>query len=192
MSDTTIATTSTTAEAPRKTARVIDVSGLKAAADKVDPRNLSTQRKVELIAVALVPLGVSIILAGWRGAASTILLPEQVPYLISGGILGGAIAVGGGLLYVGSWIARLAAQNREQTEALRNSLEALRDDLRALPVGGGGDTAAAVPADAFVATPSGSMYHRADCQVVANRDNIRTLKDKDLAKMKPCGMCAPD
>lgn len=54
-----------------------------------------------LVTGLLVGIGLTAILAGWRGAAGTVLLAEQLPYLISGGILGVALVFIGSLAYFG-------------------------------------------------------------------------------------------
>ena len=50
----------------------------------------------------LLPLGLALIVLGWYGAAHTPYLFEQVPYLISGGLLGLGLAVVGGFVIGGA------------------------------------------------------------------------------------------
>lgn len=144
-------------------------------------------RAIELVAVAMIPSGVVAVLLGWYGAARTPFLFEQVPYAISGGLLGIGLLASGGALYVGSWIARAAAQGREQHEELLGAVEALRDELARRSVH---DTSeiAVVRAGAYVATPRGSMYHEPDCAVVAGRDDVRVV-DPVADDLAPCGLC---
>lgn len=171
-------------------------------------RGWQLHRVLELVAVALIPLGAGLVLLGWFGAANTVLIEEQVPYLISGGLLGIGLLIGGGVLYVGTWIARLAAQNREQADALRTAIEDLRDDVRSqgartddVPPGTvtagsatAGSTAVAPSengsAPRYVATPSGTMFHRLDCGVVTRRDDLEEVDAADT-DLEPCGMCEP-
>src|SRR5713226_2044900 len=65
----------------------------------------------------LIPLGVALIVAGWYGAAHTPRLFEQIPYAISGGILGGALVVTGGFFYFGFWLTTLVHESRDQAAA---------------------------------------------------------------------------
>ena len=55
-----------------------------------------TERWLMVAGAVMMPLGVAFTLLGWYGAAHTTRLFEQVPYLVSGGILGlGLIVIGG-------------------------------------------------------------------------------------------------
>jgi hypothetical protein len=125
---------------------------------------------------------------GWYGAAHTPFLFEQLPYLISGGMLGVGLLAAGGLLYFGSWIAKLAQQQREDSAQLRELLSAIRTDLQHGAVAGGG----AIEAARFVATANGSMYHQPDCSVVAGKADLRSISTFEAAAMKPCKLCKPD
>jgi hypothetical protein len=148
----------------------------------------SIDQVLTVVASLLVPLGVVAIGLGWYGAAHTPFLFEQLPYLISGGMLGVGLLAAGGLLYFGSWIAKLAQQQREDSAALRELLTAMRTDLQASAIAGAG----AVDAGRFVATANGSMYHLPDCSVVAGKDGLRSVSQFEAAAMKPCKLCKPD
>jgi hypothetical protein len=80
------------------------------------------QQGLGLAGSLLMPLGLIGIGLGWYGAAHTPYSFEQVAYLISGGILGLALTVLGGFLFFGSWLARIAHQQRQQTELLAGEL----------------------------------------------------------------------
>jgi hypothetical protein len=182
---------------------------------------LTLDRLLTLAAVLALPSGLAAIILGWYGAAHTPLLHEQVPYLISGGLLGVGLLSAGGLLYLASWIARSSQLSHERDEQVRELLADIREELRTsrhvsgitVPAAASAPAvASAVPAPVatserdrapitekvpvvraarFVATPSGTMYHRPDCSVVAQRDDLRQVTG-DEARMKPCGMCQPD
>jgi hypothetical protein len=199
--------------------------------------SLTIDRVFALLAVVLLPAGIAAIALGWTGASRTPFLFEQIPYLISGGLLGVGLLTAGGLLYLGSWIARSSQQARERDDELRAVMTDLRDDLRrartetaahasAVPAAApaaapaASPTSSAPPAPAvaaasgsdatpasvveeapttevptvapFVATPSGTMFHRPDCSVVANRSAAELRRvTGDESRMRPCGMCAP-
>lgn len=78
-------------------------------------------------------LGFVVMLLGWFGAARTSREIEQIPYLISGGLVGLALVVLGGLLLLSTfWVAVLRKLNEEaevraaqQVEELRHRLEDL-------------------------------------------------------------------
>ena len=145
------------------------------------------------VAAVLFPLGLLVIGVGWYGAAHTPYLFEQVPYLISGGLVGLALVTGSGLLYFGSWIARSANTQRQATAELTDLLTQIRDELAARP-------AAPAPAprgrkepngqSPFVATAHGSMLHRPDCSVVAGRRDLHSVPAEGSG-LQPCGLCDP-
>lgn len=88
------------------------------------------ERALAVASAVLLPLGLALILLGWYGAAHTPYLFEQLPYLISGGLLGLGLSVVGGLIYFGSWVARGAAEQRRQNEEVAGLLREIREDLR--------------------------------------------------------------
>jgi hypothetical protein len=148
------------------------------------------------VASVLLPLGLIVILLGWYGASHTPYLFEQVPYLISGGLIGLGLVLTGGLVYFGSWIARSAAQQQRTGEQLAALLHEIRDELHNRPT----ELPAAAPRTRkaagsnghapFVATAKGSMLHRPDCTVVAGREDLRAVAG-DAQGLQPCGLCAP-
>jgi hypothetical protein len=156
----------------------------------------SVEQVLAVVSAVLLPLGILIILLGWYGASHTPYLFEQVPYLISGGILGLGLAVVGGLVYFGSWVARGAAEQRTKTEELAEILREIRDEMRS----GNNATAAAAPAPRkaagkngsapFVATARGGMLHRPDCAVVAGRTDLRSISSTGDG-LAPCALCSP-
>src|SRR4051794_250263 len=77
-----------------------------------------TERWLVVAGGVMMPLGAILIVFGGDGAAHTSRLFEQVPYLISGGLLGLALIVLGAACYFGYWIARLVATQRETLGAM--------------------------------------------------------------------------
>lgn len=88
-----------------------------------DPRVTTT-----LVLSGLVVLGFGLIAAGYRGAAALLFVPFQVPYLVSGAVVGVAF-VGIGLALLVVHLDRTeAAEERRAVAALQ------RDVLRLLAV----------------------------------------------------------
>lgn len=140
------------------------------------------------VAAVLFPLGLLLIIIGWYGASHTPYLFEQVPYLISGGLLGVALVAGAGLCYFGSWIARSAQQQREASAELASLLREVRDELAARPLTI--DAPRTPASSSFVATGSGSMVHRRDCAVVVGREDVRAVPT-DGGGLRACRLCNP-
>lgn len=93
------------------------------------------QQGLGLAGSLLMPLGLIAIGLGWYGAAHTPYTFEQVAYLVSGGIGGLALTTLGGFLFFGSWLARIAHQQRQQTELLTGEIARLADAILALEGG---------------------------------------------------------
>lgn len=147
--------------------------------------NAGVDRTLAVVAAVLLPLGLLVILLGWYGAAHTPYLFEQVPYMISGGLVGLALVTGAGLLYFGSWVARSAGAQQRAAEETLSLLREIRDGL-----GGARSAATANGHTGFVATARGSMWHRPDCAVVAGREDLREV-GPDGDGLKPCALCDP-
>jgi hypothetical protein len=137
------------------------------------------------------PLGLLLIGLGWLGASRTILPFEQIPYLISGGLLGIAFVMIGGFIYFAYWQTLLVRDTRTERRELVDALARIE---RLLASGGGGGAtnghAAASDETQLVATETGSMVHRQDCPVVLNRDNLRTVSESESG-LRPCSICDP-
>lgn len=90
--------------------------------------------RILLVAGAiLVPLGVCLIILGWAGAARSVDVWEQIPYFISGGILGLALVVAGGFCYFTSWqtqLVRAAKRDADDARAVLAALERIESLLR--------------------------------------------------------------
>ena len=159
-------------------------------------RQPGVEQVLAIVSAVLLPLGLAVILLGWYGAAHTPYLFEQLPYLISGGLLGLGLALVGGLIYFGSWVARSASQQQQQSAEVVELLLEIRDELRqgaATPApaprrrSGSSDNGKAAP---FVATARGGMLHRPDCAVVAGRADLRPISASGDG-LKPCSLCNP-
>lgn len=88
-----------------------------------DPR-VSTS----IVLASLVVGGFALLALGWRGAAATLYVPFQVPYVVSGGMLGLAV-LGAGLALLSAHLDRT-----EAAEERRRTAELQREVLRLLAV----------------------------------------------------------
>ena len=134
----------------------------------------------------LMPLGVLLIVLGWVGASRTPFGFEQTPYLISGGVLGLALVISGGFVYFGYWQTVRIRESRQQSLDLTAAVARLETLLSTVGTAAG----TAVAGAAYVATPSGSIFHRPDCTVVAGRDDLVRV-DPATTKLDACRICSP-
>jgi len=151
---------------------------------------IPVDRWVLIAGAVMVPVGIALILLAWYGAAHKPLIIQQFPYLLSGGILGLGLMFTGGLAYFGYWVTRLVQENRRHTQELVAAIDRLaglaglagEEDGSAVRAGGDG---------MLVATATGTMLHRPDCPVVANREGVRRVK-ADAPGFEPCKICEPE
>jgi hypothetical protein len=110
----------------------------------------STEQRLLLAGTVLMPLGLVLVLVGYLGASGTTELSSQVPYLISGGLLGlGCTVVGAALFlryslgrYLRFWLLRMIYEEHTTADRQVDALERLGDQLAARPTKRG-----ATPAD---------------------------------------------
>lgn len=91
---------------------------------------LLNQRFLVAVAGSLMTAGIVAIVLGWVGASRSILVVKQIPYLISGGLLGVALATIGGLTYFAHWLTVLVHEVRGQEAVRRREHEELVAAIR--------------------------------------------------------------
>lgn len=131
-------------------------------------------------------LGVIITILGWNGAANTTVLQYQIPYIISGGVLGVALIVLGGMYQVGYV---LWSQQRRSTSELLTVLSALTQELqRGIPTVDGSARSSLHREVAIVS--GGSRYHASSCRVVVGKQSIpRSVQAAETEGYQACQIC---
>jgi hypothetical protein len=135
-----------------------------------------------LLALAFVGGGLLLIGLGYNGMASNTAVAAQMPYLLSGGLLGLALVVFG----TGLMINHSAREDRQRLEALMEQMVEQQHD---------GAIAAQVPADADGLYAAGtSSYHRPGCRLVDGREEVAYVTAEEAAArdLKPCRVCHPE
>ena len=138
------------------------------------------------LGVAVIGIGFVAIFLGWNGAASFNFLPQQLPYVISGGLAGLALVVVGAALLV-------VDGARSDRAALQASIEELR---LAIETSGTSSVIAAAPAAAAagedVVVLGASSFHTAECRMVQGRDMPLGSREAAVADgMTACRICTP-
>jgi hypothetical protein len=93
----------------------------------------TTEQRLLVAGLAAMPVGLLLIIVGYIGASGTTDFSSQVPYLISGGVLGlGLIVVGAVLFlryslarYLRFWLLRLIYEERTRSEQQVAALDRL-------------------------------------------------------------------
>jgi hypothetical protein len=136
--------------------------------------------------IALLVVGIIFVILGWYGAAYTNILTEQIPYLISGGLLGAA------LIIVAGFLASSASLERENRELRRDLVRAI-GSMPARGSNSGVNTLSAAPSSdgqVFVVA-GGRSFHVAGCPLVEGKDATpmeeRKAIDSGYASCKLCG-----
>lgn len=94
------------------------------------------------VAATLMTIGLSLILMGWAGTSRSIYLEEQISYVISGGILGGALAVIGALTLFTHWLTVSIREARARDVRREQQHTELMVALEKLSANGHGDAGA--------------------------------------------------
>lgn len=145
-----------------------------------------------LVVIGLLGAGIVFVMLGWYGAAHTNIITEQIPYLISGGLLGL------GLIIVAGIMAASASNDRE--------IERLRREIARLAASGGfgaesngsarfdGATALTSNGHHVFSVPGGRSYHEPGCPILEGKDGVRELQPAAAvgAGLAPCKLCAND
>ena len=139
----------------------------------------------------LMPLGVIAIMLGWYGVAHTKYQYNQLPYVVSGGLLGVGLIMLGGFLYFGAWLAKVANDQRESSRQLADTMLVLAD-LVSRQTGAPASVMDTVadPGAVPVLAGAGSTVHRRDCALIAHRDDLHVLTGHESG-LGTCRVCRP-
>ena len=134
---------------------------------------------------ALAAVGLLFIAFGWNGAAGQTSTVAQMPYILSGGLIGIAFVILGG--------AMLIVQGAREDRAI---LEAKLDLLaEAFLEGQGRQQKAAAPGDLSGLVVAGSAsYHVPGCRLVDGREETSYLTPAEAqgTGLKACRVCQPE
>jgi len=152
----------------------------------------------------LVAAGIIAIVAGWFGVSGEALVAKQLPYLISGGVLGLGLIIFGSMFLgteeVRRDTARLDALERLVAElhgVLLSRPDAPRLDSTAVAQrrnGRRGRGRAAGAPTGLVALRGGQTFHLAGCRMVRDKSDVEEVDTATvrLRGLSPCRLCEPE
>ena len=135
-----------------------------------------------LLALVFVGLGLLFVGLGYNGMASNHRVEAQMPYLLSGGILGLSLVVFG----TGLMVVKAAREDRQRLEGVLLQLVEAQHD---------GALAGRVPSDVDGLFAAGTTsYHRPGCRLVDGREEVAYVTAEEAAarQLTPCRVCQPE
>lgn len=141
----------------------------------------------------LIAVGAILLLAGYLGVSREVIVARQIPYLVSGGLVGlAAITLGGRLLLIQDLRRDSGRLDRlEQAVIELHRVLLYRPDAPSLTTAQA--TANGAGATKLLVLPGGESFHRPDCSVVGDKPNGRsvTLETAQRKGLRACPLCQP-
>ena len=138
-----------------------------------------------LISIGLLIVGIVFVILGWYGAANTNILTEQIPYLISGGLLGMA------LIIVAGFVASSATVERDNRD-LRSDLARAMSGMPAGAHNTGPGLLGSAPDGQVFVVPGGHSFHEPGCPIAEGKNAsalpLRKAIDQGYVTCKLCGI----
>src|SRR5436190_8526713 len=147
-----------------------------------------------VIGWVLLGLGALFILIGWIGVSGTPIVAKQIPYIVSGGIAGVFLAVAGAY-FLGTEELRKDSGRLDRLEQMVNELHLAllaREDAPKIEEQRR-DASSVTNGQAYVGLSGSDLYHRADCAMVASKQNTMMLAPSTIKRrqLSPCSLCEP-
>jgi hypothetical protein len=86
---------------------------------------LSHPRVLVVLAASLMSLGIMSVILGWLGTAHSTEIERQLPYVVSGGLMGVALSTIGALLFFTHWLTVSVKEARQHSVAREQEHRAL-------------------------------------------------------------------
>ncbi|MGW7275325.1 hypothetical protein ACWGH5_32980 [Streptomyces sp. NPDC054864] len=145
---------------------------------------LRAVRPVLWVAFAALAAGAVLCVVGWYGTSGERFAERQLPYLASCTVPGAALIVAGAVLYAHGRSTLATARVEELYELLVTAGSPADPTERAATVPTSGD---------LLMIPGGTLWHRADCPLVADKPEAVPADTHILATgdLRPCPICEP-
>ncbi len=142
----------------------------------------------------LIAIGAVLLVAGYLGVSREVIVARQIPYLVSGGLVGvAAITLGSRLLLIED-LRRDAGRLDRLEKAVQELHQVLlyRPDAPSPGAVQARANGAAVPTKLMV-LPGGESFHLPDCPVVGDKPSGRTvtLETAQRKGLHACPLCQP-
>lgn len=141
----------------------------------------------------LIAIGAILLLAGYLGVSREVIVARQIPYLVSGGLVGlAAITLGGRLLLIED-----LRRDSGRLDRLEKAVQELHRVLLYRPdapsLGEAAATANGAAPTKLLVLPGGESFHRADCPVVGDKATGRTVTIETAQRkgLHACPLCQP-
>ncbi|MEU7060839.1 hypothetical protein [Streptomyces sp. NPDC046197] len=137
---------------------------------------------------AALATGAVLCVIGWYGISGERYAERQLPYLASCTLPGAALIVAGSVLLTHGRNALAAARVEELYGLLVAAGPADTGEPRRAPI------APIAVSGELSMVPDGTLYHRADCPLVAGKPDAVAVDGRLLAggELGPCPICEPD
>jgi hypothetical protein len=104
---------------------------------RVKTRSKDEEQRLLFAGIVLMPLGLVVVLIGYLGASGTTDFTAQIPYLLSGGVLGLGLTIVGAALflryslgrYLRFWLLRLIFEEHTSADRQVDALERLGQQI---------------------------------------------------------------
>ncbi|GAA3147517.1 hypothetical protein ACFQ0X_34115 [Streptomyces rectiviolaceus] len=145
---------------------------------------LRAVRPVLWVAFAALAAGAVLCVVGWYGISGERFAERQLPYLASCTVPGAALVIAGAVLFTHGRSTLATARVEELYELLVTAGTAPATPVRPAPVATSGD---------LLMIPGGTLWHRADCPLVAGKPEAVPADAHILATgdLSPCPICEP-
>lgn len=149
-----------------------------------------------VLGYVFVGLGLLALLIGWYGVSGSAIVAKQLPYVVSGGLLGVALVVLGARFLLLQDLHRDSGRlDRLETMVLElHAVLLSRPDAPAKPLlNGHTPSQPAAELSSYVALPGGTTYHLPDCAMLAGKERATAVKPATAARrgLSPCPLCEP-
>jgi hypothetical protein len=150
----------------------------------VTSARLRAVRPLLWVAFAALAAGAVLCVVGWYGMSGERFAERQLPYLASCTVPGAALIIAGTVLYTHGRSTLATARVEELYELLVTA---------GTPPAAAGDPAPVATSGDMLTIPGGTLWHRADCPLVAGKPEAAPADAHIIATgdLSPCPICEP-